>query len=95
MKNGDLGVENASDESLIEALKELRTEAQDSKEDEYSHGDLAAFGLSGHGSAELRRAICDELRIGCSNVKTLIKKLNYYGIKRGDLQAAIEKWRKT
>ncbi len=96
-KNGDVGVENASDEALILALKEARTERNNLYSEQrvrensqlnesYTLQDLIDLGLAGHkDSAKKRQKICDQLRIPYSNAKSLLKKLNAYGIKREEI----------
>lgn len=85
----DIGVENASEESLIRALSKLKTARP--SEDIYSPGDLDDYGLSGAGSKKLREALCKELNLGYANAKLLLKKLNSYHIERLDLEEALIK----
>lgn len=94
-RNGDIGVENASEESLLRALAQLRTERRDEEEKGrefiYQPRELDDYGLIGHGSKRLREALCKELHLGYANGKMLLKKLNSYHIARTDLEEAIKK----
>ncbi|MDO5718305.1 MAG: ribonuclease M5 [Tissierellia bacterium] len=89
-KKGDIGVENASSDEIIRAIKRARPEL---KEDEYEYGssDLSRYGLSGFPDSKKRRIIlCDILGIGYGNSKQLLKRLSGYGIKREEFERAAE-----
>lgn len=90
----DIGVENASEESLIKALCNLKSEegvSSPHSEDPYLPQDLDDYGLSGPGSKALRTALCKELSLGYANGKMLLKKLNSYRITRRALEEALKK----
>ncbi len=87
-KNGDLGVENASEESLIKALGNLKAEIKPNADDldnskfiPYTIRDMYDLSLAGSPNASAnRKKLCEELNIGYSNAKVLCKKLNSYQI---------------
>ncbi len=81
-KAGDIGIENASAESIIEALNKTRyTHAE--PRDLFTMEDLLFFGLAGTDQAARRRSLLGKaLGIGSSNTKTFLSRLNGYGITR-------------
>ncbi len=81
-KDGDIGVENASPESIRAALEKMRTEV--SRPDAiFSMSDMVDAGLcGGTDSANRRNYIGEILGIGYSNTKTFLRRLNNYGITR-------------
>jgi len=81
-KDGDIGVENASPESIRAALEKMRTEV--SRPDAlFSMSDMVDAGLcGGMDSANRRNYIGEILGIGYSNTKTFLRRLNNYGITR-------------
>ena len=79
IKKGDLGVENADPEVIIDALKCAKAEAT-SRREEFTMADLVKNGLSiGDGSRERRAKLGDLLGIGYYNSKGLLAKLNSFG----------------
>jgi ribonuclease M5 len=90
-KDGDIGVENASKEAIIEALKNARAEVAENRQ-EFSYQDMVRYGLVGNDNAAKRRsAIGDELGIGYCSAKQFLKRLNSFGISREELEDAIKK----
>ena len=90
-KDGDIGVENASKEAIIEALKNARAEVAENRQ-EFSYQDMVRYGLVGNDNAsKRRRAIGDELGIGYCSAKQFLKRLNSFGISREELEDAIKK----
>lgn len=88
--NDDIGIEQASPESIRRALSVLHTETIDSS-NEFTMADLVSHGLSGFSnSAELRAAIGAKLGIGYGNGKQFLYRLNHYGITRAAYEAAVE-----
>ncbi len=91
----DIGVENASPETIRDALlaaKASVSPGQAPSEGAVTAADLIALGLSGTPqSTALRQALGRELGIGSCNAKTFLKRLNVYGISREELLAA---WRR-
>lgn len=89
--NDDIGIEQASPESIRNALKKIHT-AEISPRKEFSAAEMISFGLSGSDeSSKLRDKIGAELGIGYGNVKTFVKRLNSYGISREEFLAALKK----
>ncbi|MBQ7703280.1 MAG: ribonuclease M5 [Firmicutes bacterium] len=92
LKDGDIGVENASPEAIIQAFeKALALENQASSQlDELSEGDLFERGLAGaSGSGELRQKLAKELGIGYGNARSFLIKLNAFGIGKEELDGAL------
>ena len=90
-KDGDIGVENASKEAIIEALKNARAEVSENRQ-EFSYQDMVRYSLVGNDNAAKRRsAIGDELGIGYCSAKQFLKRLNSFGISREELEDAIKK----
>lgn len=90
-KGGDIGVENASPEAIIEALKNAKAEVTDKRQD-FNQGHMFYYGLVGCQDAAKRRArIGDELGIGYCSGKQFLKRLNSFGISRQELEEAIDK----
>ncbi len=83
-KKGDIGIENAEPEAIISAIKKVHFTVDDAKI-EFTENDLAKAGLVGlPDSAARREKLGKLLGIGYSNSKTLLKKLNKYGISRDE-----------
>ncbi len=91
MKKDNIGVENASPQSILRALEKAKVEEKREKE-EFSMEDLKAARLSGQEDAGRRRhEIGKLLGIGYSNGKGLLKKLNGYSISREEWNEALRK----
>ncbi|WP_311488203.1 ribonuclease M5 [uncultured Helcococcus sp.] len=89
-KNSNVGVENASDEAIIEAIKRARPELE-SVSDEFTMEDLVDNKLIGvDGSKEKRIELCKKLSINYTNGKQLLVKLNSFGISRDEFNKALE-----
>lgn len=81
-KAGDIGIENADPESIIEALEKAHYTLEEKRE-EFTIQDMAQYGLAGGAEASARRdRLGKKLGIGYSNSKQFLKKLNQYGITR-------------
>ena len=88
-KTGKFGVEYASPEAILRALKSAKAEQQQ-YEIFYDLNDLVQWGLSGLPDSAIRRAkLCDKLSIGHCNAKQLVKKLNSYQISREEIEAML------
>lgn len=88
-KTGKFGVEYASPEAILRALREAKAEQID-YDILYDLNDLVQWGLSGlPDSAERRNHLCDQLSIGHCNAKQLVKKLNSYQISREEIEALL------
>lgn len=90
-RNGDIGIENASPQSIRDALKKARCTAENDEEGAgYSIEDLQKAGLLGQtDSAERRRRLGKSLGIGYCNGKRLLQRLNGFGISREEFDKAL------
>lgn len=91
-RGASLGVEHASDEAILEALKQVVTPVME--EDDYSEIPrqvLVEYGLiAGQYAKERREKIGDTLRIGYTNSKQLTKRLKMFRITEQDLHQAMK-----
>jgi ribonuclease M5 len=91
VKDGDIGIENASPESIREALSKVKTEVEGNRI-EFTIEDLIKNGLTGSANAtKLRDKVGRELGIGYGNAKQFLSRLNRYGITREEFNKALEK----
>lgn len=87
----NVGVENASDKSLLDALKNVVSICDNLKNNSYTNDDLINNGLIGKSDSKLRRLILgDVLKIGYYNSKQLLKMLNGINIEKKEFEKAIE-----
>lgn len=90
-KDGDIGVENASPETIIRALESAKFEIKEKRE-EFNIEDMFFFKLTGDNkSKERREALGKELGIGYGNANAFLSRLNNYGITREEFVQAISK----
>lgn len=90
-KNDNIGVENANDESILEALKNVIT-ANQNIENRFSIEDLIDNGFVSGSNAKKRRVMLgDTLKIGYYNAKQLLKALNSFNISREQFEEAVKK----
>ena len=90
LKGDDIGVENATPEDIRVAILSAKPEYTDFVE-EFTQRDMIRYGLSGlSNSKELREKLSEKISIGYGNAKTFLNKLNSFGIKREELEKAIE-----
>ncbi|MHA4989161.1 ribonuclease M5 [Cetobacterium somerae] len=95
-KDGDIGVENATPEAIIKALENAKCEVVQNTEAIFNMEILMDYKLSGFTeSKELREKLGTELRIGYSNAKQFLSKLNRYGVTMDQFLAAIDNIKKT
>lgn len=89
-RNGNIGVENASSESILRALQNAH--AQNSQvRNEFKVSDLLDNGLMGKSdSAQRRKIVCKKLGIGYCSADNLIKRLNNYAITREEFNLSLE-----
>jgi ribonuclease M5 len=91
LRDGDIGIENASPESIISALSKVKTEVEIIKT-EFSMDDLMRNGLTGFPmSSDKRDLLGAELGIGYGNAKQFLNRLNKYGITREEFNYAVER----
>lgn len=82
VKDGDIGIENASPESIRRALEQAHYTIEE-KRDEFTIADLREHGLvGGPGASQRRDRLGKTLGIGYGNSKSFLAKLNQYGITR-------------
>ena len=87
--NDDIGVEQASPESIRKALSKVRTLTINPRE-EFTASEMVALKLSGSkDSSRLRDKIGAMLGIGYGNVKTFVRRLNNYGVTRAEFEEAL------
>lgn len=90
-KEDDIGVENATPEVIIEALKKAKCEVGEKRE-YFTIEDMLFFKLTADIEAKKRRQILGKiLGIGYANGTAFINKLNNYGITREEFVVAVEK----
>ncbi len=83
LKKGNIGVENALPEDIVQALEQARCTGIDVGEALFSMEDLVSCGLAGTGDAKVRREkLGNLLSIGYGNNKTFLKKLNQFHVSR-------------
>lgn len=91
LKKDNIGIENATPEDIIDAIKKARPE-KISREIIFTKHDLLQLGLiGGSGSREKREKLGAILGIGYSNGKQLLNRLNNFGISRDEFLKAIER----
>ena len=82
LKKGNIGVENAKPEDIIEALEKAHCTAGQ-HHIEFTMDDMMEYGLTGaDNSKERREKLGVILSIGYGNTRTFLKKLNMFGITR-------------
>ncbi len=94
-KKEDIGIENASPASIREALLKAHARQTGSIAEEIKAEDMIQWGLmGGEESSARRQAVGSLLGIGFANGKTMLKRLNRFGINRDTVEAALEKMQK-
>ena len=96
-KDGDIGIENASPESIREALAKAhrpasadRTVQETGPADAFTRDDLFRWGLDGvPGAARRRQEVGNRLGIGMASSKTFLRRLNHFGISREEVETAL------
>jgi ribonuclease M5 len=91
LKKGNIGVENASSEDIIEAIKKAHPNKVEASI-QFSKDDLIDFCLAGGQDSKARREKLGEiLGIGYANAKQLLNRLNNFGITREEFLEAMER----
>ena len=89
-KSGDIGIENASPESIRQALAKAKCSGEMDQE-LFTIDDMFMTGLLGQAdSAARRKALGKQLGIGYANGKSFLQRLNKYGITREAFCKALE-----
>lgn len=92
MKNGDIGIENASPESILSALSKVRTEIKENR-NEFSNIDLVKNELIGGDNSSYKRDLVGrKLGIGYGNSKQFLNRLNNYGVTREEFESAVKEF---
>lgn len=90
-KDGDIGVENASVESIIKALEKAHCRLK-KKSEEFNMNDIMYFKLSGFPESKKKRELLGKaLGIGYCNSTQFLSRLNNYGISREEFIIAVKK----
>lgn len=85
----DVGVENATPDSIREALEKVRTQCN-GQEILFTQSDMIKHGLVGSEDASVRRAKLGKiLGIGYGNGKQFLSRLNAYGVTRIEFEEAV------
>ena len=88
--NDDIGIEQASPESIRAALSKVRT-VEINPRAEFTAAEMIDYGLSGGVDSSTRRdKMGAMLGIGYGNVKTFVRRLNSYGVTREEFFTALE-----
>lgn len=91
LKKGDIGVENATKEDIIEAISKARPSNVE-KNIIFTKDDMVQYGLVGEeNSREKRDKLGHILGIGYGNSKQFLNRLNNFGITRGEFLEALER----
>ena len=89
-KDGDIGIENASPESIRQALEKARCSSSEEGE-RFTPADMFRWGLAGTPkAAERRRVVGDKLGIGMAGSKTFLHRLNHFGVSREEIEQVLE-----
>lgn len=88
IKEGDIGVENASCASILRALEKVRSPRE--KVSLFTMSDLYELGLVGPGSKSRREELSKKLGMEALTAKSTLEKLNHYGITLKEIQEALE-----
>lgn len=91
LKKGDIGVENALKEDIIEAIEKAHPHMVE-RSAEFTKDDLVDFGLAGGEDSRAKREKLGEiLGIGYCNGKQLLNRLNNFGVTREEFLEAVER----
>lgn len=90
-KDNDIGIENAKPEDIIEALKKAKA-IEATRREEFTNKDMIENGLTLSKDSKVRREkLADELGIGYSNAKQMLRRLNSFMITREEFERAVKK----
>lgn len=90
-KDGDIGVENASPEAIINALEKARCTVSEELQESFTMSYLMECRLvGGEEASERRERVGGRLGIGYSNGKQFLSKLNRYGITKEEFEEALK-----
>ncbi|MFY9175260.1 MAG: ribonuclease M5 [Peptococcia bacterium] len=87
---GLIGVEYSNPVDIQKALEEAHSTSSSSQKN-YTYEDLFTLGLVGHTKADQRRKrICEILKLGHTNGKQFLARLNAYNISQEEFRQALE-----
>jgi len=90
-KKGDIGIENASPESIRQALQKAHCSVMEAGGAGFTREDMVLCGLMGQpDSAARREALGKKLGIGHGNAKIFLQRLNQFAITKEDFLKALE-----
>lgn len=90
--DGSLGIEHAKDEDIKAALSAVYTRTNEDFQ-AYDHADMVDLGLIGEPDSHQRRLfVGSDLKIGYTNAKQFLSRLNMFQIAPSDLLAAVKKF---
>lgn len=85
IRHGKVGVAESTKEEVISALQNVVV-VNKHVEGSLTMNDLLELGLTGQNDSSSKRdSICKQLRLGHCNTKTLLKRLNYCGITKEEI----------
>lgn len=88
--DGSLGIEHAKDEDIKAALAAVYTQTDEAFQ-EYDHADMVNLGLIGDPDSQRRRLyVGSQLKIGYTNAKQFLNRLNMLQVAPKDLVAAVK-----
>lgn len=89
-KDGDIGIENASPDSIRKALEKARCSVEEAACG-FTVDDMMDAGLVGQADSSARRqALGKRLGIGYGNGKIFLQRLNKFGITREEFEKALQ-----
>ena len=92
-KGRSLGIEHASYEDLKTALAHVTEQFENENEFDISRSDLIRLGfLAGADSRRRREYLGEQLRIGYSNGKQLLKRLELFGVTLAEVEDAMKSY---
>ena len=92
-KGRSLGIEHASYEDLKTALAQVTEQFENENEFDISRGDLIRLGFLARADSRRRREyLGEQLRIGYSNGKQLLKRLELFGITLAEVEEAMKSY---
>lgn len=91
-RDGDIGIENASPESIRAALSKAHCTLETGcAGEELTAQDMIRYGLTGQADSALRRKVAGKaLGIGYCNGRTFLQRLNKFGITKEKLEKALQ-----
>ena len=93
-KGRSLGIEHASYEDLKTALSQVTEQFEVQSEFDISRSDLIRLGfLAGADSRKRREYLGDAIRIGYSNGKQLLKRLELFGVTLAEVEEAMQSYK--